>query len=29
MNHCKICGKEIPEGKELCDECEVRNIKIY
>ena len=21
---CKMCGKEIPEGKELCDECSVK-----
>lgn len=21
---CKMCGKEIPEGKELCDECAVK-----
>lgn len=22
---CKICGKEIPDGKELCDDCASRN----
>ena len=22
---CKICGKEIPEGQEICDECAAKN----
>lgn len=22
---CKICGREIPDGKELCDDCASRN----
>ena len=22
---CKICGKEIPEGQELCEECKAKN----
>lgn len=22
---CRLCGKEIPEGKEICDECAAKN----